>query len=37
MLKRVAKVERQQVKALKAERPQVRHPRKVPPRRSFHA
>jgi hypothetical protein len=37
MLKRLAKVERQQVKASTAERPQVRHPRKVPPRRSFRA
>jgi hypothetical protein len=34
MLKRVAKVERQQVEGSTAERPQVRHPRKVPPRRS---
>jgi hypothetical protein len=37
MLKRVAQVERQQVKASTAKRPQVRHPRKVPPRRSLHA
>ena len=35
MLKRVAKVERQQVKALEAERPKVRRPPKVPPRRTF--
>ena len=33
MLKRVAQVERQQVKASTAERPQVRRPQKVPPRR----
>jgi hypothetical protein len=32
---RVAKVERQQVKGLKAERRQARRPPKVPPRRSF--
>jgi hypothetical protein len=37
MLKRVAQAERQQVKASTAERPKVRHPRKVPSRRSFHA
>ena len=37
MLKRLAKVERQQVKASTAERPQVRNQRKLPPRRSFHA
>jgi hypothetical protein len=37
MLKRAAKVERQQVRASTAKRPQVRHPRKVPPRRSLHA
>ena len=33
MLKRVSQVERQQVKASTAERPQVRRPQKVPPRR----
>ena len=33
MLKRAAQVERQQVKASTAERPQVRRPQKVPPRR----
>jgi hypothetical protein len=35
MLKQAAKVEREQVKGLKAERPQARRPSKVPPRRSF--
>jgi hypothetical protein len=34
MLKQAAKVERQQVKGLKAERPQVRRPPKLPPRRN---
>jgi hypothetical protein len=35
MLKQAAKSERQQVKGLKAEPPQVRHPPKLPPRRSL--
>ena len=34
MLKQAAKSERQRVKVPKIERPQVRRPRKVPPRRS---
>ena len=34
MLKEAAQVERQQVKASTAERPQVQRPQKVPPRRS---
>ena len=35
MLKRVAKVERQQTQIPRAGRPQARRPPKVPPRRSF--
>jgi hypothetical protein len=35
MLKQAAQVERQQVKVPNADRPTVRHPPKVPPRRSF--
>ena len=37
MLKEAAQAERQQVKALKAEPPQVRRPPNVPPPRSFHS
>lgn len=35
MLKQAARIERQRVKAATVERPQVRRPPKVPPRRSF--
>ena len=35
MLKQAAKVERQQVQIPKTQRPQVRNPPKVPPRRGF--
>ncbi len=35
MLKQAAKAERQQVRTPQVERPQVRCPPKVPPRRSF--
>jgi hypothetical protein len=37
LLKQAAKVERQRVKTPEAQRPQVRRPPKLPPRRSIHS